>query len=299
MNACKSNRESNYGNITETNIKTKTEHITTAKLVERKLVQQRANILDFQITLGKYSSFIHNIVQLAKHRSRSMICVANVHMFIEAYKSKEFMDILNNADIITPDGRPLVWSLKLLYGIKQDRVCGMDILPELLAGLMKEKLPVYFLGGEEEMLWKTEEFIKEHYPGLPIAGYYSPPFRTLTNEENIEIIDDINRSKAAIVFVVLGCPKQEKLMASIRGKINATMIGIGGALPVMIGEKRRAPKWMQLYGFEWLFRFSQEPKRLFKRYTSTNFFFLYLILKEIAAVRLFGRKRNRIINLYQ
>ena len=253
-------------------------------------MKEERKILDFKINLGNYKSFIEHIVSLAKRRSSSVICVANVHMFIEAFRDKQFLKLLKEADIVTPDGRPLVWSLRLLYGIKQDRVCGMDLLPDLLTRLMQEQLPVYFLGGSEELLEQSEIFLSKHYSALKIAGMASPPYRPLSDLENQEIAEDINRSKAALVFFVLGCPKQEKLMAALRGKVHATMIGIGGALPVMIGEKRRAPKWMQLYGFEWLFRFMQEPRRLFKRYTSTNFFFLYLISKEIVSRRIVRRR---------
>jgi len=220
----------------------------------------------------------------------SYTCIANVHMLVEAHKDASFSAVVNNADIVTPDGIPLTWGLKLLHGIKQDRVAGMDILPDLLKAAEEKAIPVYFYGGTDEMLDKTKEFINLHFNKLKLAGIYSPPFRILSEEENNDIIQSINKSGAKLVFVVLGCPKQEKWMSSMRGRINAAMIGVGGALPVFIGMKKRAPRWMQKSGMEWLFRWAQEPRRLFKRYLVTNSLFLFLLSKEWIAS---GFKKKR------
>ena len=112
-----------------------------------------------------------------------------------------------------------------------------------------------------------------------VAGLYIPPFINMNDLEEKKIAEKINSSGAALVFVVLGCPKQEKWMASMKGRVNAVMVGVGGALPVMIGDQRRAPRWMQKNGLEWFYRMVQEPGRLFKRYAVTNSFFLYLLAK--------------------
>jgi len=170
--------------------------------------------------------------------------------------------------------------------INQERVAGSDILPDLLQQLMMQGMAVYFYGGSEELLQRTEGFLKRTYPGLEIAGLYSPPFRQLSIEEEQEVITRINDSGASVVFVVLGCPKQEKWMASMKGKINAVMIGIGGALPLLVGLYKRAPRWMQANGLEWVFRLFQEPRRLFKRYALTNPLFVYLIFKEYLSMRI-------------
>ena len=216
----------------------------------------------------------------------SAVYFANVHMFIEAYKNKFFLEQINKADIVTPDGQPIVWVLRLLYGVKQDRVAGMDALLDLLKRMEVENLPVYFYGGTQEMLDKTEIYIKQKYPNLRVAGLYSPPFRSLTEAEEYEIAAKINAASPSIVFVFLGCPQQEKWVATMKGKINAVMAAIGGALPVAIGMKKRAPKWMRNFGLEWLFRFFQEPRRLFKRYLTTNSLFVWLMVKEFLRVKL-------------
>lgn len=229
-----------------------------------------------------YLSFIEKTIDKAKNSLSSYICVANVHMCIEAYQDKKFASIVNNADLVTPDGMPLAKATKLLYGHEQERVAGMDLLPDLLKESEKNNLKVYFYGGTQEILDKTLDYCSNQFPNLKIVGLYSPPFRALTEFEESQIIKNINESGAGLIFVALGCPKQEKWMASMKGKINACMIGIGGALPVMIGMQKRAPQWMQNNSLEWLYRLSQEPKRLFKRYTITNTKFLYLLFMQWA-----------------
>lgn len=207
-------------------------------------------------------------------------------MTIEAYWDPKFAEMVNNADLITPDGMPLAKAMKLLYGFQQDRVAGMDILPDLLRKAEEENLGVFFYGGTDEMLQKTKTFVQLTYPKLKEQAYYSPPFRALTAEEEDSVIQRINDSGAHLVFVALGCPKQEKWMASMKGRINACMLGIGGALPVMIGMQKRAPMWMQKMSLEWLYRLFQEPKRLFKRYLVTNLLFLCLLIKTLIMKKL-------------
>jgi N-acetylglucosaminyldiphosphoundecaprenol N-acetyl-beta-D-mannosaminyltransferase len=242
--------------------------------------------INLQINRGRYRDFIVTIIQLAKKRQTSYVCVANVHMLVEAYNDQAFAHILNCADVVTPDGMPLAIGIKRLYGIHQDRVAGMDLLPDLLEVAQEEGLRVFFYGGTREMQCATENYVKGRYPRLKAAGFYSPPFRDLTLNEEKEIIEMINRSGANIVMVALGCPKQEKWMASMRGNINACMIGIGGALPVMIGMQTRAPRWMRNGSLEWLYRLYQEPGRLWKRYLYTNSLFLMLFTREWIKIKI-------------
>ena len=241
---------------------------------------QKTPLINLNISLGSYQEFCKIILQIAVRSESEYVCVSNVHMLIEAGKHDDFAHIVNNAVIATPDGLPLVWALKWLYGIKQERVAGMDLLPDLLLEASRNKIPVFFYGSTEEVLEKTEGYISENYQGIPYVMSYSPPFRPLTDEENDQVVNLINESGAKLVFVALGCPKQERWMASMRGKVNAVMIGIGGALPVFVGAQTRAPRWMQKNGLEWFFRLCQEPQRLWKRYLVTNSLFLFLLLKE-------------------
>lgn len=239
------------------------------------------SLFNIPISTGGYHDFIKNIIDSAIEGKSQYVCVANVHMLVEAYNDPGFAKVLDRARVVTPDGLPLTWAMRLLYGFKQERVAGMDLMPDLLREASQKALPVFFYGGTEEMLIQTKQFLQINYPQLLLAGTYSPPFRKLTNGEDEQVVSVINSSGASIVFVALGCPKQEKWMSAMKGRIKAEMIGIGAALPVLIGVQSRAPLWMQRYGFEWLYRFTQEPKRLFKRYAVTNTKFLYLLCRAM------------------
>lgn len=242
-----------------------------------KLIENR--IFSIKITYGSFKEIVNQILGYANGESR-YVCISNVHMLVEAAKDPAYAQIVLNADLVTADGVPLIWALKRFKGIKQERVSGMDILPTLIEQADALSIPVFFYGGSDELMAKTKAYISDRYNNL-VAGYYNPPFRALTPEEESQVIKNINDSGAKIVFVILGCPKQEKWMSTMKGKINAIMLGVGGALPVLIGEVNRAPKWMQKYGLEWMFRLSKEPGRLLGRYVYTNSFFTYLVAKEI------------------
>jgi N-acetylglucosaminyldiphosphoundecaprenol N-acetyl-beta-D-mannosaminyltransferase len=246
---------------------------------------EKKQVLSIKVTLGTYPDFIAALIDKASNAQSSYTCVANVHMLVEAHNDPGFAKVVNEADITTPDGQPLTWAIKLLHGISQPRVAGMDILPDMLAEATQKQIPVFFYGGTEEMQLKTSSYLQASFPTIKIAGMYSPPFRPLTSEEETGIVTLINQSGAGLIFVVLGCPKQEKWMAAMRGRINGCMVGIGGALPVLIGMQKRAPRWMQKAGLEWFYRLCQEPKRLFKRYAITNTKFIYLLLKAKLSFR--------------
>lgn len=251
----------------------------------------KKRLITIDVSTAPYLSFVVNILVTAGQQESSYVCVANVHMLIEAYKDPQFESVVNNADIVTPDGMPLAKGLKLLCGINQDRVAGMDLLPDLLSNAEKDGLKVFFYGGTPEMQKTTEEYVGKTYPRLKTTGFHSPPFRPLTQEEEQEVIQTINDSETNLVFVALGCPKQERWMASMKGRINACMIGIGGALPVMVGLQKRAPQWMQKFSLEWLYRLYQEPGRLWKRYLYTNSLFLILFAKEYFRVKVLKKGR--------
>lgn len=250
---------------------------------------KKINLFNIQLSTGFYKEFLQDIIQTAKSSKSAYACLANVHMLIEAERNVSFQHELDNASLLLPDGKPLGWALRLLYGIKQERVAGMDLLPDLLREASDKKLPVFFYGGTQEMLDATKQFLEKKYPALPLAGFYSPPFRKLNEAEDTDVVNRINSSGAHIVFVVLGCPKQETWMGHMKGHINAYMVGVGGALPVLVGDQKRAPEWMQRNGLEWLFRLGQEPQRLFKRYAVTNMWFLYLLVTKYVRLKFLRR----------
>lgn len=240
----------------------------------------KVTFLGVNISAGSYSDISRSILKLAKERISSYVCVMNVHMLIEARKNFSFADVVDNADLVTPDGMPLAKGISIFHNYHQERIAGMDLLPDLLMSAEQEGLRVFFYGGTEEMQAATKLYVKRSFPNLITTGFYSPPFRDLTLDEENEIAEKINLSATNILFVALGCPKQEKWMSGMKGRINSCMIGIGGALPVMVGIQQRAPTWMQKNSLEWLYRLYQEPGRLWKRYFYTNSLFIWLFSVE-------------------
>ena len=237
-------------------------------------------LISIHLSLGSFQDFVNNIVVLGQRKQSSYVCVANVHSCIETYQDASFAQMVNQADIVTPDGMPLVKAMAWLYGIKQDKVSGPDLMPVLLLESEKKGLKVYFYGSTDDVLERLKDFCSENYPKLLIVGMHSPPFRVLTEAETQAEIQQINSSRANLVLVALGCPKQEHWMANMKGKINAVMVGVGGAFPMLVGVQKRAPLWMQKNSLEWFYRLVQEPRRLFKRYFITNSLFILLIIKE-------------------
>ncbi|GAB3264888.1 WecB/TagA/CpsF family glycosyltransferase [Larkinella harenae] len=244
-------------------------------------LKQRATVISLDLSLGNYQQFQEEIMAAAKVKQAGSVCFANVHMTIESKFNASISQAVNGADWVLCDGVPLLWSLRWLYGVKQNRATGLDMLPDLLKSAEEAGVSVFFYGSTPEILQQTTEVCAQKYPKLAIAGTLSPPFRALTPEEDEQVIEAINQSGAGLVFVSLGCPKQELWMGKMRGRIPAVLLGIGGALPVLAGDVKRSPEWMQRAGLEWLFRFAQEPKRLFKRYAVTNSLYTWYLLKQL------------------
>jgi N-acetylglucosaminyldiphosphoundecaprenol N-acetyl-beta-D-mannosaminyltransferase len=231
-------------------------------------------ILGCFINAGSWEHTINRIHRWsAAHESR-YICICNVHSVVTARQDKVFHNALVNADMATPDGMPITWMLRQMGFPKQQRINGPDLMWNYceLAERMNEKIFLY--GSTQKTLDNLQRRLSISYPKLVIAGSYSPPFRTLSNEEDAEITERINNSGANVVFVSLGCPKQELWMQAHRGKINAVMIGVGAAFDYHAGTIKRAPLWMQNHGLEWLHRLYSEPRRLWKRYMVTNSIFI-------------------------
>lgn len=242
-------------------------------------LQEKRKLITSLISAGSFNDFINHIFWLTDNKASSYVCFANAHMLVEAYRDKEFNELLNNADVATPDGGPLSKLMKLMYGQEQDRVAGMDVLPRLLQEAAARGKSVYFYGSTDPVLEAVVAKAKQELPELKIAGYYSPPFRKLTHIEDTAIINMINDAKPDLVFVALGCPKQERWMAEHKGKVNACMLGVGQAFMTFADLEKRLPKWARDLSLEWTYRLWQEPRRLWKRYLYTNSMFVLLTLK--------------------
>lgn len=244
------------------------------------MMPEKLHIISLDVDHLSFNESLERVIALALSKQSSFICFANVHMTIEAYRDKFFQWQLKKADLVLADGKPIAIACRLLHHKKQDRISGMDFTPRILKMANVNKVSVFFYGSTHDVLELMREKIKTDYPGIHFAGALSPPFRPLSVTEINNDIEKINQSGAQIVFVSLGCPRQEKWMAENSAKINSVLLGIGGALPVMAGTQKRAPVWMQNLSLEWLYRLIQQPRRLFFRYLYTNSYFVVLLMSE-------------------
>jgi N-acetylglucosaminyldiphosphoundecaprenol N-acetyl-beta-D-mannosaminyltransferase len=240
-----------------------------------------ASIINVRVDPTSYAAAVAQILTWARVKQSSYVCIANVHMLMEAHDSAEFSAIVEHADLVTPDGMPLVWLLRLKGYSDQQRVYGPTLMLHILEVAARENLAVGFYGGAPEVLDALVGRLRAWYPGLRITFALSPPFRTLNQDEDEEIIRQITASKAQILFVGLGCPKQEGWMAAHRGRLDLVMIGVGAAFDFHAGFVRQAPRWMQGAGLEWSFRLIQEPRRLWGRYLIHNPRFVALVLADL------------------
>lgn len=238
-------------------------------------------VLDFPITALRFDDQIQTIMKWASNRESKTVCVANVHMLMEAHWNPEFASVLKNADLVTPDGMPLVWMMRKMGARYQDRVAGMDVFLALCQLAQKQNLSVFFVGSQTEILSRMRKRLEKEFPVLNIAAMEPLPFRPMTETEDEALIQKINSSGAGIVLVSLGCPKQENWMAQHKNKIQAVMIGVGGVFPVYAGIQKRAPRVIRDLGLEWLYRWIQEPRRLWSRYATTIPPFMWLATKQL------------------
>lgn len=204
---------------------------------------------------------------------------------MESYDCSDYRRAVNAADLVTPDGMPMVWALRGLGQKGQRRVYGPDLMLEVLGAASRAEVPVGFFGGRPEVLDRMLAVVRGRFPGLDVAYAESPPFRPPTGPERRATIDAINASGTRILFIGLGCPKQERWMAEHRGRINAVMLGVGAAFDFHAGTTPQAPRWMRNAGLEWLFRLSVEPRRLWRRYLKHNPRFLALFLLQVLNLR--------------
>lgn len=209
------------------------------------------------------------------------VCVSNVHMCIETYNNTLFKTVVNKADLVVPDGRPIYWAQKLLGYKGAAQVRGMDLTNSLCGYAETHAIPIGFYGSSEETLTTLQINLLEKYPNLNITLCISPPYRELHSDEKEKYIAQINNSGSKILFIGLGCPKQEIWMAEHKDKLNCVMLGVGAAFDFIAGNKKHAPVVIQKLGLEWLYRLLVEPRRLWKRYLTTNPKFVWFFIQQL------------------
>ncbi len=240
----------------------------------------KKHVLGVDLTVGSFNDHIQAIARAGRESRSSYVCCVNVHMCVEAKNDPSIARIVNEADLATADGMPMLNRLNAAHGLKQERVAGNDIMPALLAEAARLGLGIYLYGGKQDVLDTIVARAAKEYPNARIVGVESPPFRPLSEEEMLQAAARINASGAHIVMVSLGCPKQERWMAAMKGRVNGVMLGLGGAFLLYAGVDTRAPKWMRDLSLEWAYRLALEPGRLWKRYLLTNSTFLWMIIAE-------------------
>jgi len=238
-------------------------------------------ILGMRVDATTYPEATTRIVNWAQTGESRYVCVSSVHSVMESHDSPAFKTIVNEADLVTPDGMPLVWALKLLGIPTARRVYGPDLTLHVCQAAAEQSIPIALYGGTNESLDDFVGFLNREFKGIRIVCRLAPPFRALSREEDQVHTQQIVESGARIVFVGTGCPKQEKWMAAHRGRIPAVMIGVGAAFDFHSGRVKQAPRWMQNAGLEWLFRMMVEPRRLWKRYARNNPRFAALLLMQL------------------
>jgi len=256
----------------------KDEMTTTEKNFIHKADKSRiptCNILGVNIAAIDMEWLVRFLSENISDLSGDYICVSNVHTTVTAYEDEEYCKVQNGGILAIPDGGPLS-SVGQKRGFKNmKRTTGPSLMGEIFKISASKGYRHYFYGSTDETLEKLYSVLEETYPGIQIAGMYSPPFRPMTDDEDKAIVERINETKPDFVWVGLGAPKQEKWMAAHQGHVEGLMIGVGAGFDYYAGNIERAPEWMQKSNLEWVYRLIQDPKRLFGRYWHTNTKFIW------------------------
>jgi N-acetylglucosaminyldiphosphoundecaprenol N-acetyl-beta-D-mannosaminyltransferase len=246
--------------------------------------RQTGEVLGVRVDALSWEDAIDRLMRWAYLRESRMVAVCNAHVIVTASRDAYYRALINSADMATPDGAPVAWMLRRLGFGRQDRISGPDLMWRLCEQCALRGLAIYLYGSTEETITLLKTRLLVAFPQLKIAGMTAPPFRPMSVEEDSDTIATLNACGAPVVFVGLGCPRQETWMAEHRGRINAVMIGVGAAFDFHAGTLKRAPSWMRNAGLEWLHRLISEPRRLWRRYLVTNTLFLIGAVRQLMSL---------------
>jgi N-acetylglucosaminyldiphosphoundecaprenol N-acetyl-beta-D-mannosaminyltransferase len=257
-------------------------------LAVRPYGRRGASVLGTFIDAVSWQGALEGIGRWASARESRYVCVCNAHSVVTTRLDSRVRSVISNADMATADGMPVAWMLRRLGYPHQERINGPDLMWRYCAIAAERGQSVYLYGNTPETLKALRKRLRASFPNLDISGSHAPPFRDLTAEEDARMVARINQARAAVVFVSLGCPKQELWMAEHRGRVHSVMIGVGMAFGYHAGTMRRAPACMQKAGLEWLYRLCSEPGRLWRRYLVTNTAFVLGAARQI----IWERRKN-------
>ncbi|HEV7644662.1 MAG TPA: WecB/TagA/CpsF family glycosyltransferase [Pyrinomonadaceae bacterium] len=248
---------------------------------------ERVRVVSLDTTVINIDDAMARMVEWSRAHESRYVCFSTVHMVMESHDDPEFGAKVNAADMVVTDGMPLVWMQRRQERNDGGRVRANDLMTRLCEIAARENIKVGFYGGRQEVIDRILERAKKELPGLQIAYAFSPPFRPLTAEEDAQITGEIQNSGTQILFMGLGCPKQENWMAAHRGRVPAVMLGVGASFDFYAGNVKESPQWLQNIGLEWLYRLAQEPRRLWYRYLVLNPRFMWQAAKQLS-----GRKKQ-------
>ena len=245
-------------------------------MISDNVLNTRIDITDIGFVISKMQEWIRN------KAFGNYICISNMNDIVHSDKDINVSKATNAAALSVPDGMSLVFLARLKgFNIKK-RIYGPDLMRDFLVVSNKRGYRNFFYGSTESTLKSLVCSLKEKFPSLTVAGTYSPPFGLLSKEEEGSIVNMINNSEVDVLWVGLGCPKQQLWMYRYKDRLRVpVMVGVGAAFDFLSGQKPQAPIWMQNSGLEWFFRLLKEPKRLWKRYLLGNLAFLYLAIKSL------------------
>lgn len=246
--------------------------------------RERQEVLGAPIDVVYWGGAVATLLRWAAAGESRYVCACNVHSVVTAQRDPALAASVRGADMVLPDGAPVAWLMREAGFTAQQRVSGPDLMWRYFAAAAHYGESIFLYGGSPDTLARLAARISQTFPGLRVAGTHSPPFRSLTPAEDDAVVEMLNASGATTVWVSLGCPKQEVWMAEHRGRVKAVLVGVGAAFGFHAGTTRRAPLWMQQLSLEWLHRLASEPRRLGRRYLTTNTTFM------IAAVRQLTRR---------
>lgn len=250
---------------------------------------QQRYVLGQRLDATDYADATARVVDWANRGESRYVCLSNVHMVMQGWDDPNFRQIINAADLITTDGVPLVWCLRALGLPSAVRVYGPDLTLHVCATAAQQQLAIGLYGGTAQSLKEFAAMLQSRFPAIEIACSIAPPFRPLTAAEDATYTKQLAESGARILFVGIGCPKQEIWMSEHRGRLNMPMLGVGAAFDFHAGRVKQAPAWLQAIGLEWLFRLLMEPRRLWRRYAWHNPRFVLFFIGQL----LRGRRRRR------
>ncbi len=259
------------------------------------ITPEAVNVLGIPLALTDYDATMEWMDAMIAHREQGYICVAATHTVMACDEDPELREAVLNSSLTLPDGQPLVWAMNALGGDLDDRVYGPELMARYCERAADTGTRMYLYGGRNQgALVQLALNLRQRFPGVRIVGGYSPPFRELSEDEEEAIVNEMNRSKADVIWVGVGAPKQEKWMAAMRDRLDApVLVGVGAAFDFHAGLVPQAPDWMQANGLEWLFRMAQEPRRLGPRYVRYNPRFISGFARQYARHRLLGDTGER------